>query len=158
ADVGQQEFALLGAVRARPAEQKLRRQRIEHDRGRRPGRKHPLDPCRHRHRASGPVGHGRGTRQARRKQRGCESGPSRAAIEQHHTPTMTSEALMTAHASSPFLRLRSATASLVIAALITMPWPMSMWTWEVVVPFLTSTILPLSWLRALSFFMIGSWL
>src|SRR5262249_31705294 len=40
--------------------------------------------------------------------------------------------------------------SLVIAAVTTCP-PMSMRTWAVVVPFLTSTIRPLSWLRALIF-------
>src|ERR1700754_1344445 len=65
---------------------------------------------------------------------------------------MTSDALMTAQASSPVLRPRSATASLVIDAVTTTPWPMSMRTWDVVAPFLTSTTLPLSWLRALSFF------
>src|SRR5262249_30081467 len=69
---------------------------------------------------------------------------------------MTSDALMTAQASSPVLRLRSATASFVIADVMTMPLPMSIRTWDVVAPFLTSTILPLSWLRALSFFMVYS--
>src|SRR5262244_2948689 len=63
---------------------------------------------------------------------------------------------MTAQASSPVLRLRSATASFVIADVMTIPLPMSIRTWDVVAPFLTSTILPLSWLRALSFFMVYS--
>src|SRR5262249_54296118 len=39
---------------------------------------------------------------------------------------------------------------------MTIPLPMSIRTWDVVAPFLTSTILPLSWLRALSFFMVYS--
>src|SRR5262249_47736156 len=74
----------------------------------------------------------------------------------HHTPIMTSDALMTAQASSPALRLRSATASFVIADVMTVPLPMSILTCDVVAPFLTSTILPLSWLRALSFLMMYS--
>ena len=43
-----------------------------------------------------------------------------------------------------------------IADVMTVPLPMSIRTWDVVAPFLTSTILPLSWLRALSFFMVYS--
>ena len=46
----------------------------------------------------------------------------------NYLPIITSEALMTAHASSPFCRARSATASLVIDAMMTMPWPTSMRT------------------------------
>jgi len=59
-------------------------------------------------------------------------------------PIITSDALMTAQASSPFLRARSATASLVIEDVTMTPPPMSMRIWEVVAPFTTSTILPLS--------------
>ena len=77
-------------------------------------------------------------------------------LQDIHTPIMTSDALMTAQASSPALRLRSATASFVIADVMTIPLPISIRTWDVVVPFLTSTILPLSWLRALSLFIVHS--
>src|SRR5581483_7807176 len=49
-----------------------------------------------------------------------------------------------------FSSLSSSTESLVMAAVIVCP-PISMRTCAVVVPFFTSTILPLSWLRALSF-------
>ena len=60
ADVGQQELALLWPVGTRPAEQELGRERIEKDRRRRPRRKYALDLRRHRHRAAGAVGDGRG--------------------------------------------------------------------------------------------------
>ena len=43
ADLRQQELALRRPIGARPAQQQLRRQRIEHDGGRRPGRKHAGD-------------------------------------------------------------------------------------------------------------------
>src|SRR5262249_62401600 len=64
---------------------------------------------------------------------------ARAPVEQDQTPTMTSDALITAHASTPGLRPRSATASFVIEAVMTTPWPMSIRTCDVVTPGLTST-------------------
>src|SRR5262245_29500321 len=92
----------------------------------------------------GADGHARGARPPRRQQGRRETCDQRAAIVRHHTPIMTSDALMTAQASSPVLRLRSATASFVIAEVMTIPLPISIRTWDVVAPFLTSTILPLS--------------
>jgi hypothetical protein len=66
----------------------------------------------------------------------------RPKLRANYLPIITSEALMTAHAASPFCSARSATASLVIEAVMTMPWPTSIRTCEVVAPFVTSTILP----------------
>src|ERR1019366_6205105 len=110
--------------------------------GRRPGRKHPLDPRRHRHGAPGAVNYGRGLRAARRQQRSAQPGQQRAPAERRHLPIITSEALTTAQASSPFWRARSATASLVIEDVtMTLP-PISTRTWEVVAPLTTSTIFP----------------
>ena len=83
ADVGQQELALLRTVGARPAEQKLGCQRVEHDRGRRPGREDTRDARRHRHSAAGTVGHAGGAGAARDHQRGRQSGDQCAAIEAH---------------------------------------------------------------------------
>src|SRR5262245_55267884 len=66
------------------------------------------------------------------------------------TATITSDALITAEAATPFASLSSSTASLVIEA-VTMAPPMSILTCAVVAPFVTSTTLPLRMLRALSF-------
>src|SRR6516162_9873222 len=156
ADIGQEEFALLRPVGAWPADEQFGRERVEKDRGRWSRRKDALDTRRHRHGAAGAVGHARGARAPCPQQARRETCNQRAAIVGHHTPIMTSDALMTAQASSPVLRLRSATASFVIEDVMTMPLPISIRTWDVVAPFLTSTILPLSWLRALSFFMAYS--
>src|SRR5262249_4678064 len=156
ADVGQQELAFLRPVGARPADEQLGRERVEKDRRRRSCRKDALDTRRHRHGAAGAVGHARGARTRRRQQGRGETCDQCAATVGDHTPIMTSDALMTAQASSPVSRLRSATASFVIEDVMTMPLPMSIRTWDVVAPFLTSRILPLSWLRALSFFMVYS--
>ena len=49
------------------------RQRVEHDRGRRPGRKHALDLARDRHDAPGAVGHRRGARRVRGRACGREA-------------------------------------------------------------------------------------
>src|SRR5262245_29228503 len=68
----------------------------------------------------------------------------RASVKPHHLPIITSEALMTAQASSPARRLRSATASLVMEDVTMTPPPISMRIWDVVAPFATSTIFPLS--------------
>ncbi len=68
--------------------------------------------------------------------------------------TMTSDALMTAIASSPTFSDRSSIASLVMDEWTVTPLPMSMWTWPVVCPFWTRVIRPLIWLRALSFIMV----
>src|SRR5262249_903492 len=62
----------------------------------------------------------------------------------YYLPTMTSEAFIIAHASSPTLRPRSATASLVMEAVIIDPCPISMLTCDVVAPAVTATTLPLS--------------
>src|SRR5262249_1525513 len=156
ADIGQEEFAFLRPVGARPADEQFGRERVEKDRRRRSRRKDAPDARRHRHGAAGAVGHARGARRSRRQQGRGETCDQRAAIVGDQTPIMTSDALMTAQASSPVLRLRSATASFVIEDVMTIPLPMSIRTWDVVAPFLTSTILPLSWLRALSFFMVYS--
>jgi hypothetical protein len=56
---------------------------------------------------------------------------------------MTSDALITATASSPIWSARSSIASLVIEAVMTIPPPTSMRTWPVVYPFWTATTFPL---------------
>src|SRR5262249_55684608 len=156
ADMGKKEFASPGRVGGRPADEQFGRERVEKDRRRRSRRKDALDTCRYRHGAAGAVGHARGARTPRRQQDRGEACDQCAATVGDHTPIMTSDALMTAQASSPVLRLRSATASFVIADVMMIPLPMWIRTWDVVAPFLTSRILPLSWLRALSFFMVYS--
>src|SRR5260370_28125902 len=65
-------------------------------------------------------------------------------------PIITSLALITAWAGGPGESFSSSTDSLVMAAVIVWP-PISTFTCAVVVPFFTSTILPLSRLRALIF-------
>src|SRR5215470_7865457 len=67
---------------------------------------------------------------------------------------MTSEALITAATLSPTFRPRSSTASLVMDDVTVTPWPRSTTTCAVVAPLWTSTTLPLSWLRALSFIIV----
>src|ERR1700736_5495064 len=62
---------------------------------------------------------------------------------------MTSEALITTVALPPALMPRSSTASLVMEDVTICPPPISTRIWEVVAPFLTSTTVPLIWLRAL---------
>src|SRR5262249_1480140 len=156
ADIGKRESGSLRRVGGGPADEQLGRERVGKDRRRRSCRKDALDTRRHQHGAAGAVGHARGARTRRRQQGRGETCDQCAAIVGDQTPIMTSDALMTAQASSPVLRLRSATASFVIEDVITIPLPMSIRTWDVVAPFLTSTILPLTWLRALSFFMVYS--
>jgi hypothetical protein len=81
ADVRQQEFAFLGTVGARPAEQESGRQRIEQDRGRRARRKHTRDALRDRNGTAGSVGDGRRTRYSRRGERGGQASNYGAAGE-----------------------------------------------------------------------------
>jgi len=59
-----------------------------------------------------------------------ETCDQRAATVGHHTPIMTSDALMTAQVSSPALRFRSATASFVIPDVMIIPLPISIRTWD----------------------------
>jgi hypothetical protein len=61
---------------------------------------------------------------------------------------------MIGHASSPTLGPRSATA-LVMEAVRIDPCPTSMLTCDVVAPDFMSTILPMSWLRALIFVVVS---
>src|SRR5215467_10231084 len=68
-----------------------------------------------------------------------------------HFPIITSEALITAATLSPTFRPSSSTASFVIDDVTFVPLPRSTSTCAVVAPFLSSTSLPLSWLRALRF-------
>ena len=56
---------------------------------------------------------------------------------------------MTTVTALPTLMPSSSTASLVIEEVTMLP-PISTRTWEVVAPFLTSTTVPLIWLRALA--------
>src|SRR5262249_28317379 len=86
ADVGQEEFALLRPIGARPAEQKLGGERIEKNRRRRAPRETALDPRRHRDAAAGAVGDRGGARTPRREHRGCELNEQCAAIEDHVAP------------------------------------------------------------------------
>src|SRR5262249_48516236 len=133
ADVGQEQFAFLRPVRTGPADEQFGRKRIEKDRRRRPRRKDTLDARRHPHGAAGAIGHARGLYAPGCEQDGGESRNKRASVPGRHTPIITSDALMTAQASSPALRLRSATASFVIADVMTIPLPMSIRIWDVVV-------------------------
>src|SRR6516164_6898036 len=98
--------------------------------------------------AGGPAGNTRSTRACIGTDRPALSSTIAAralpGISRHHLPIITAEALMTAQASSPTRRLRSATASLVIEDVTMTPPPISMRTWDVVAPFATSTIFPLS--------------
>src|SRR5580658_3562860 len=91
----------------------------------------------------------------RRRANQHHSDDKRRRPKQHghcrYFATITSDALMTAIASSPILRPRSSTASLVIDEVITTPLPISIRTCAVVWPFCTATTLPLIWFRALSF-------
>ena len=71
------------------------------------------DLARDWHRAAGGVGHRRRrarTRphaRSRREQPSCrKSRQKRAPVERHHLPIITSEALMTAQASSPGLEIK----------------------------------------------------
>ena len=111
-------------VGARPADEQVGRERVEKNGRRRSGRKDALDPRLDRDRP--PPGC---------EQDGRENHNKRAPVPGRHTPIMTSDALMTAQASSPVLRLRSAAASFVIADVMTTPTPMWIRTWDVVVPF-----------------------
>ena len=73
------------------------------DRRRRPRRKDAPDTRRNHYGVAGAIGHARGARTPRRQQGRGETCDQRAATVGHHTPIMTSDALMTAHASSPVL-------------------------------------------------------
>ena len=83
ADVGQEEFAFLRAVGARPSNKKLGRERVEKDRRWWSGGKHALDPLRHRHGTAGAIGDGGGAGGARGEDRGRESGDQCAAVQGH---------------------------------------------------------------------------
>src|SRR6201999_1909216 len=65
------------------------------------------------------------------------------------TAIITSEALTTTVTALLALMPRSSTASLVIDEVTIWPLPMSTRTCDVVAPFVTSTTVPLIWLRAL---------
>jgi hypothetical protein len=69
------------------------------------------------------------------------------------TPTITSEALITAVAFPPGFNPSSSDASLVIEAVIVTVGDTSMVTWVVVAPGFTVLIVPEIWLRAESFTM-----
>src|SRR6185437_1399941 len=71
------------------------------------------------------------------------------AHDDQSTAIMTSEAFTTTVTWPLALMPSSSTASLVIEDVMIWPLPMSTRTCEVVAPFLTSTTVPLSWLRAL---------
>src|SRR5262245_14832409 len=86
ADVGQEEFALLRPIGARPAEETLGGERIEKARRRWSRRKNALDPRRYRDAAAGAVGDRGRARTPRREHRGCELNEQRAAIEDHVAP------------------------------------------------------------------------
>src|SRR5262249_34022326 len=132
ANVRQHVEALLRMVGSRPAEQQIGRKRIQQDGRWRTGGKYTLDARRHRYGPSGTVHDGCRTRSIRYQQNCCQTPKESASVEPHHLPTITSEALMTAQASSPALRSRSATASLVIEAVMMSPPPISMLTCDVV--------------------------
>src|SRR6202163_5045926 len=85
--------------------------------------------------------------------RGATTQQERGAHDQS-TAIMTSEAFTTT-VTAPFaLMPRSSTASLVIEEVTIWPLPISTRTCEVVAPFLTSTTVPLIWLRALMRMMV----
>src|ERR1051326_956919 len=69
----------------------------------------------------------------------------------HQTPTMTSDALITANAAMPGFKPSSSAASLVMDAVIVTVGETSIVTWVVVAPGLTVLIVPAIWLRAESF-------
>lgn len=80
ADAGQQEFAFLRPIGARPADQEVGRERVDQDRRGRTGRKDALDLAGHRHFAAGAVADGGGTGEAWGGQRRAETGENGAAI------------------------------------------------------------------------------
>ena len=98
ADLGEEEGALFGTIGARPAEQEVGGQRVEHDRCRRAGRKHPLDAARHGHAASRGVGDGLLGAGSEGPGGARHPGQNAAAAEHRYPsiPIMTSEALTTA--------------------------------------------------------------
>ena len=67
------------------------------------------------------------------------------------TPTITSDALITAIACMPGFRPNSSAASLVIDDVIVTVGETSMVTWVVVAPGFTDLMVPAIWLRADSF-------
>jgi hypothetical protein len=83
AHVGQKKLALGRRIGARPADQAIRRQRVEQDGRRGAGGKHALDPRRNRHRASGAVGHARGAGTPRGEQRGRRGADHQGATIDH---------------------------------------------------------------------------
>src|SRR5271165_1105468 len=116
-----------------PSQHLLGCDRIEGDRGRRPGRKDPPHLVRDLDPAAGGVGKGLCVNTPRRPcQRGERAGTEAEEAASPHLPTITSDALMTANASSPTLRARSSTASLVIDEVTMTPPPISMRTCAVV--------------------------
>src|SRR5208282_1020121 len=107
----------------------------------------------HARSASALITLGEGTAgrcRGRRWRRGRPGDRASVKVEEVASPylaTITSDALITANASSPVLRARSSTASLEIDEVTITPPPMSIRAWAVVWPLVTATILPLSWLR-----------
>ena len=161
ADVRQHIGALFRPVGARPADQQVGRQRIEQDRGRRSGRENARDLFRDRQRAAGRIGDRCRTRtgaaQAARpcRQKGSAAdchvnrgpGPARRSIDADHDARCLDHGIgRLAFCQLQFVRRligdRSCDASV---------RRYRSGYGRVVAPFLTSTILPLSWLRALSF-------
>jgi hypothetical protein len=69
------------------------------------------------------------------------------------TPTITSDALMTAIAFIPGFKLSSSDASFVIDAVIVTAGDTSIVTWVVVAPGFIALMVPAIWLRAESFMM-----
>src|ERR1700704_2136030 len=82
---------------------------------------------------------------------GWHDRPADEQRRAHHQSTaiMTSEAFTTTMTELLTLMPRSSTDSLVIEEVTIWPLPISTRTCEVVAPFLTSTTVPLIWLRAL---------
>ena len=73
------------------------------------------------------------------------------------TPTITSDALITAVAFMPGCSLSSSDASLVIDAVIVTIGDTSIVTWVVVAPGFTALIVPAIWLRAANFIVQSPW-
>ncbi len=84
ADARQQEFALLGPVGAGPAQQQIGRERVELDRGGRPGGKDARDGGGDGDVAARAVAHARRLRQAGARREGGEAGQEGAAVRTGH--------------------------------------------------------------------------
>src|ERR1700682_5037582 len=143
ANLGKHVGTLFRPIGARPSDQQIRCQRVKQDRRRRSGGKHARYLCRNGHGTPRSIAHGLRGCVARRDQRLRQTRDQGAAVDQS-TPTITSLALITAVAVLPLASLSSSTASLVIEAVTMTPPPISIRIWDVVAPFTTSTMVPLS--------------